>query len=89
MAARLSGELLDAASTTVRLPWPVLEGAVREVLRDASVQVPPRLVQPLPGGAAVEADPDQHAGQRLTASLDRRTGRLGGPGVRAQRGVDP
>ena len=36
----------------------------------------------------VKADLDQHAGQRLTAPLDRRTGRLGGPGVSAQRGVD-
>lgn len=46
-------ELLDAAGTTVHLPWPALERAVREVLLDATVQVPPRLVQPLPGGASL------------------------------------
>ena len=40
------------------------------------------------GRSPVERDPDQHAGQRLTAPLDRRADRLGGPGVRAQRGVD-
>ena len=36
----------------------------------------------------VKADLDQHAGQRLTAPLDRRTGRFGSSGVGAQCGVD-
>ena len=36
----------------------------------------------------VKADPDQHAGQGLTAPLDRRTARLGRSGVSSQRGVD-
>src|SRR5262245_58843837 len=45
--------LLDAPATAARLPYPALVGQIRELLADASVQVPQRLVQALPGGASL------------------------------------
>jgi 1-piperideine-2-carboxylate/1-pyrroline-2-carboxylate reductase [NAD(P)H] len=45
--------LLDALETADRLPYPALVAQLRAVLADASVQVPERLVQPLPGGASL------------------------------------
>lgn len=45
--------LLNATQTAARLPW---DGLVRELaalLADPAVQVPERLVQPLPGGASL------------------------------------
>jgi 1-piperideine-2-carboxylate/1-pyrroline-2-carboxylate reductase [NAD(P)H] len=44
---------LDAAQTAARLPWTALVAQVRAVLGDKSVQVPARLVQPLPGGGSL------------------------------------
>lgn len=41
---------LDAVATARRLPYPALLRELRAVLGDALVQVPERLVQPLPGG---------------------------------------
>jgi 1-piperideine-2-carboxylate/1-pyrroline-2-carboxylate reductase [NAD(P)H] len=45
--------LLDAAQTAARLPWPALVAQIRALLGDASVHVPPRLVQPLAGGGSL------------------------------------
>lgn len=45
--------LLDAAQTAARLPYPALTGQLRALLADAAVQVPERLVQPLPGGGSL------------------------------------
>jgi 1-piperideine-2-carboxylate/1-pyrroline-2-carboxylate reductase [NAD(P)H] len=45
--------LLDAAQTAARLPYPALVVEIRTLLGDASVQVPPRLVQALPGGGSL------------------------------------
>jgi ornithine cyclodeaminase len=45
--------LLDAAETARRLPYAVLVPELRTLLRDASVQVPQRLVQALPGGGSL------------------------------------
>ncbi|RYF42155.1 MAG: delta(1)-pyrroline-2-carboxylate reductase family protein [Comamonadaceae bacterium] len=45
--------LLNASQTAARLPW---DGLIRELallLSDPAVQVPERLVQPLPGGASL------------------------------------
>src|SRR3954465_15513699 len=44
---------LDANATANRLPPPALAQAIEDLLRDPSVQVPPRLVQPLPGGGSL------------------------------------
>ena len=45
--------LLDAAATAARLDPLALAQQVRQVLQDASVAVPPRLVQALPGGGSL------------------------------------
>ena len=45
--------LLDAAQTATCLPYPALAAQLRELLADASVQVPQRLVQALPGGGSL------------------------------------
>jgi 1-piperideine-2-carboxylate/1-pyrroline-2-carboxylate reductase [NAD(P)H] len=45
--------LLDAPATAHHLPYPALVAQVRAVLADASVQVPQRLVQALPGGGSL------------------------------------
>jgi 1-piperideine-2-carboxylate/1-pyrroline-2-carboxylate reductase [NAD(P)H] len=46
-------QMLDYPQTAARLPYRLLATEVREVLSDASVQVPQRLVQPLPGGGSL------------------------------------
>ena len=43
----------DALQTAARLPYPALVKEIRALLADASVQVPQRLVQPLPGGGSL------------------------------------
>ncbi len=45
--------LLDPAATAGRLPYQQLADEVAALLVDASVQVPPRLVQALPGGGSL------------------------------------
>lgn len=45
--------LFDPAETARRLPYAALVTSLREVLGDATVQVPARLVQPLPGGGSL------------------------------------
>ncbi len=45
--------LLNALDTAARLPYPALAAEIERLLRDAAVQVPPRLVQALPGGASL------------------------------------
>ncbi|MEJ6020621.1 delta(1)-pyrroline-2-carboxylate reductase family protein [Ramlibacter sp. PS4R-6] len=49
----MSASLLDAHATAARLPYPRLVHELRALLADASVQVPPRIVQPLAGGASL------------------------------------
>lgn len=46
-------ELLDPAATAVRMPYSALVRAIDEVLHDPVARVPPRLVQPLPGGGSL------------------------------------
>lgn len=45
--------LLNALDTAARLPYPELAREVSALLHDSSVQVPPRLVQALPGGGSL------------------------------------
>lgn len=45
--------LLNAAQTAARLPYGALATEIRALLADAAVQVPERLVQPLPGGGSL------------------------------------
>jgi 1-piperideine-2-carboxylate/1-pyrroline-2-carboxylate reductase [NAD(P)H] len=49
----LSSTLLDPAQTAARLPYRLLVKELALVIADASVQVPPRLVQPLTGGGSL------------------------------------
>ena len=44
---------LDAAATAARLPWAALADEIAAVLRDTSVQVPARIVQPLAHGGSL------------------------------------
>jgi 1-piperideine-2-carboxylate/1-pyrroline-2-carboxylate reductase [NAD(P)H] len=57
---------LNAAETAARLPWPALIGEIEALLRDRSVQVPPRLVQPLPGGGSLFVMPAHDAHVAIT-----------------------
>ncbi len=45
--------LLTPAQTAARLPYPALAAAIAALLADPTVQVPPRLVQALPGGGSL------------------------------------
>lgn len=45
--------LLSPAQTAARLPYPLLVSELTHLLKDSSVQVPPRVVQPLPGGGSL------------------------------------
>ena len=45
--------LLDAGATARALPYPALATEIATLLADPAVQVPPRLVQPLPGGGSL------------------------------------
>ena len=58
--------LLDAAQTAVRLPYPLLLRELALLLVDPSVQVPPRLVQPLPGGGCLFVMPAMDARTAIT-----------------------
>ena len=58
--------LLDATQTATRLPYVPLAAEIEAVLRDPSVQVPERLVQPLPGGASLFVMPAMDARIAIT-----------------------
>lgn len=59
-------EVLDASQTAAYLPYKLLAEEIRQVLMDASVQVPPRLVQPLHGGASLFVMPAFDARTAIT-----------------------
>ncbi|MFC6283609.1 MULTISPECIES: delta(1)-pyrroline-2-carboxylate reductase family protein [Polaromonas] len=46
-------QLLNADQTAARLPWRALVDEIARLLKDGSVEVPPRLVQALPGGGSL------------------------------------
>ena len=54
--------ILDARRTAAHLPWSCLVDQLVQMLSDASVKVPPRMVQPLPGGGSLFVMPalDSH-----------------------------
>ena len=58
--------LLDAAQTAARLPYPLLVRELALLLVDPSVQVPPRLVQQLPGGGCLFVMPAIDARTAIT-----------------------
>jgi ornithine cyclodeaminase len=52
-AGMAAGSWLDAESTAAALPYPALADEIEQLLCDDNVLVPPRLVQPLPGGGSL------------------------------------
>ena len=58
--------LLDAQATAQALPYPALTDALRKLLQDPAVRVPPRLIQPLPGGASLFVMPAHDAQLAIT-----------------------
>lgn len=58
--------LLDPAQTAARLPYSALAAEIRRLLGDASVQVPARLVQALPGGGSLFVMPALDANIAIT-----------------------
>lgn len=54
--------LLDADATAAVLPYAALAAEIERLLGDGSVRIPPRRVQPLPGGASLFVMPahDEH-----------------------------
>lgn len=70
--------LLDPAQTAACLPYPLLVNELVRLLKDGSVQVPPRLVQALPGGGSLFVMPALDARTAITklitftpANMDR------------------
>lgn len=59
-------QVLNAAQTAAHLPYRLLADNIKRVLTDASVQVPPRLVQPLHGGASLFVMPAFDAQTAIT-----------------------
>ncbi|MDW8336688.1 MAG: delta(1)-pyrroline-2-carboxylate reductase family protein [Tepidimonas sp.] len=57
---------LDAAATAAALPYPALADAIEALLHDDTVTVPPRLVQPLPGGSSLFVMPAADARLAIT-----------------------
>lgn len=60
------GGALDAEATAAALPYPALAQAIAALLRDPTVTVPPRLVQPLPGGGSLFVMPATDARVAIT-----------------------
>lgn len=58
--------LLDPNQTAALLPYPLLVKELGRLLMDRSVQVPPRLVQPLPGGGSLFVMPALDAHTAIT-----------------------
>lgn len=58
--------LLSPAQAAARLPYPDLAREIAALLADPAVQVPPRLVQPLPGGGSLFVMPAHDARVAIT-----------------------
>ena len=58
--------LLSPQATAAALPYPALAREIEALLRDPSVVVPPRLVQPLPGGGSLFVMPALDAQLAIT-----------------------
>jgi 1-piperideine-2-carboxylate/1-pyrroline-2-carboxylate reductase [NAD(P)H] len=62
----LPATLLDPAQTAARLPYLLLVKELAQLLGDSTVQVPPRLVQPLAGGGSLFVMPALDARTAIT-----------------------
>jgi 1-piperideine-2-carboxylate/1-pyrroline-2-carboxylate reductase [NAD(P)H] len=70
-------QLLSAHETTARLPYDKLLAQLRELLADASVQVPERLVQALPGGGSLFVMPALDSSIAITKLITFTPGNAG------------
>jgi 1-piperideine-2-carboxylate/1-pyrroline-2-carboxylate reductase [NAD(P)H] len=70
--------LLDPHQTAARLPYPALAAEVARLLADASVVVPPRLVQTLPGGGSLFVMPALDARLAITKLITFTPANIGG-----------
>lgn len=61
-----SPTVLDSTQTAAALPWRALAAEIESLLKDPSVQVPARLVQPLPGGGSLFVMPALDARVAIT-----------------------
>lgn len=61
-----SPTVLDSTQTASALPWRALAAEIESLLKDPSVQVPARLVQPLPGGGSLFVMPALDARVAIT-----------------------
>jgi len=62
----MTAALLDSHTTALRLPYPRLAAELMALLADDSVEVPQRLVQPLPGGGSLFVMPARDARIAIT-----------------------
>lgn len=62
----MADTLLSPAATAARLPYPELAAEIAALLADDTVVVPPRLVQPLPGGGSLFVMPAHDATVAIT-----------------------
>jgi ornithine cyclodeaminase len=67
----------DAAATAARLPYPALVQELARVMHDPAVQVPPRLVQALPGGGSLFVMPACDAEVAVTKLITFTPGNAG------------
>lgn len=58
--------VLDSNQTAAALPWGALAAEIEKLLQDPAVQVPARLVQPLPGGGSLFVMPALDARVAIT-----------------------
>jgi 1-piperideine-2-carboxylate/1-pyrroline-2-carboxylate reductase [NAD(P)H] len=70
-------QLLDAAQTAARLPYPSLVQEIRELLADPSVVVPERLVQALSGGGSLFVMPAMDSRIAITKLITFTPGNAG------------
>jgi ornithine cyclodeaminase len=69
--------LLDARETAQRLPYRELVAQLRALLADPGVEIPQRLVQPLPGGGSLFVMPGRDASIAMTKLITFTPGNAG------------
>lgn len=82
-------EILDAARTAARLPYPELSSSIKDIAlatHDQNVQAPPRLAVPLPEGGVLLAMPAADAAFAITklVTVHPENARLGLPTIQGE-----
>ncbi|WP_157271701.1 delta(1)-pyrroline-2-carboxylate reductase family protein [Azohydromonas aeria] len=73
----MTAALLNPAETAARLPWSRLADCIEALLRDPSVSVPPRIVQPLAHGGSLFVMPAADARVAITKLITFVAGNAG------------